>query len=130
MSLKDLRDRVADKAAGREEPSAPMIVRKDAKFKMTAGEMREACEANPEHPLAVTFMNATKGMPDAHQIAVDLVDLSAVLENRMVGVDETTAEHRGQTVRVQTKVLGETLDKPSRPSSPPRRGPVVAEPDA
>lgn len=117
QTLEELRKRMA------EDGSAPqgMSVHTAKGMKVTASEIRAACEANPEHPVAKIYGKAAKDRPDDYLLSVEVVDLQALLENREV----TTEGGIEGGVKVTRKKLGPKIAAPE-----PEKAPAPAKPKA
>lgn len=111
MSVDKLKQRLKDAAEGRDRPVAAMKVKANAAFALTAGELRGACDQNPDHPHAAIFRKASRPFDDSHRLVVDRVDLEALLDDREVVTTEERVPHGNTDVAVQVKTLGERRKK-------------------
>jgi hypothetical protein len=129
MSIDALRQRMNAKSnANAPAQVAPMVVLHNAKFSLTAGELREACKNCPDgnHPHVAVFRKAVAGLPDNQTVTVDRVDLEALLDDKDVEIVEKTdtspnpEETGGEFIRIQTKrcVPRGEKGKPTRRGNP------------
>lgn len=116
MSLDSLKQRLQ----GENSDSAPatMILHKSKTIKVTVKELREATDANPNHPAAKVFRKAIERLPEDKTVIVDRADLQALIDNAEVEVIDTPGEHRGVPVvvrqkQVKSKPIAKTLPKES-----------------
>ena len=113
MGLKDLIQRL--KAGASSEP-AIIVHRVPPPSRLTAGELREAVAANPNHPLAETMGASVDGLPDGHPVYCDAADVLALATNCAVEHELVEDEHGDQ---VQTKKVGPSLaNKPPAATKP------------
>lgn len=104
-------------------PVEPLHVRRVAAFALTAGELRGAIESNPDHPKAADFRKGVAGLPDTQKLAVDRVDLTALLENK--DVEQSTIVEDGVTI-IRKRVVERKSDTPeAKPAPAPAPVPVV-----
>lgn len=91
MALRDLIDRLE----GGEEPQG-IDVRRLRPAEASVGEIREAVNAHPDHPLAPVFRAAINGLPGSLRVTVDHADLLGLATNRQV--NSRTAIRDGSVV--------------------------------
>jgi len=113
--LKELQKRLKDEGTEDDGPKVHPLKVRDAKtFKLTAGELRKAIEANPEHPKSKAFTKAVRGIPAVKEIIIERVDLEALLDDKEVDtitrlvdhIDPETNQPTGDKVKVETKKIG------------------------
>ena len=112
MSADSLRQRMQaqDRGGG---AAAPLTVYRTKKFRLTAGELLEACKSCPDqrHPLIAVFTRAVQNMRPQDDVVVDRIDMEALLDNKEVELVEElqpasdAAVAGGGSVRVRTKKL-------------------------
>jgi len=73
-------------------------------IQVTAGELLEACNSNPGHPVAKVYRDAVKESPPGQKLTVEKADLQALLENLRVTV-ETVVENGIRILRKSVKQL-------------------------
>jgi hypothetical protein len=119
MGLGDLINRLehGDEAQG-------LVVRRLKPAEATVGEIREACDAHPDHPIAVIFRQATHGMPPTQSLVVDHNDLLALATNRDV-VNRSTVRDGAMVV---LKEIGERRGAPPATPGPAEITQMVDEP--
>lgn len=110
----DIRKRIASHRDNREQPIQRVGVREEPTFRITAGELRAACEANPQHPVAAVYRKAAGNLHDDYPLAVERVDLEALLDNK--SVKPVTVVENG--VRVTRKQLVDAAPKATRAPRP------------
>jgi hypothetical protein len=119
MGLGDLINRLehGDEAQG-------LVVRRLKPAEATVGEIREACDAFPDHPLAEIFRRATHGMPSTQPLVVDHNDLLALATNRDV-VNRSAVQNGAMVV---WKEIGERRGAPVATPGPEEITQMVEEP--
>lgn len=104
-------------------------------FSMKAGELAAVIESNPEHPVAQAYRRAASMLPAEQELAVERIDLEALLDDRIVHITESTSTTDLEGVVVPSKerkkILGEkrkretTPANPSAPTTEPTNRPVL-----
>lgn len=114
--IKGLKERLASKQSNRVES---VKVHEFRGFTLTCGELRKVCEGNPEHPIVPAFLKGIGNRPDTAELAVDRIDLEAVLDNKDVATENVPATGpNGRTTIVRKKLVPRA--KPA-PVSPPKK---------
>jgi len=119
----NLRQRLAD-ATG-DAPTQPLPVKAAGMFKLTAGEVRKACERCPSHKHAPIFLKAVEQFPDAKEVMVERVDLEAMLDGLDVTVERNVVDdpnNPGKKMTVETKRVVPAV-KTGQPTSPKKKTP-------
>lgn len=111
-------DKLRARITGAAQPTEPMAVTAVKIVRITAGELRAACDANPRHPLSTLKRQSVADFPDGQVVYVEQPDLLAILDDARVV--------RTETIRGKTRVITKTLQKPG---TPPVRGELPAEAD-
>lgn len=101
VNIETLRQRIH----GQAEPVQPMRQQRAEIVGVTAGEIRAACEANPNHALAAVLRRSTRPYPDGHRLYVEKPDLLALLDDAEVVVEESLEDTPAGKVRVVRKTL-------------------------
>lgn len=112
--LEKLRARIT----GAAQPTEPMAVTAVKVVRITAGELRAACDANPRHPLSAAKRRSVADFPDDQVVYVEQPDLLGIIDDARVV--------RTETIRGKTRVVTKTLHKPG---TPPARNELPAEAD-
>jgi hypothetical protein len=122
-------------SSGAQQMVAAMRVQELRTFEVTAGDLKAAIEANPDHPIADNLKKGIRGMKAKQTVYVDRVDLEALIKDCDVIVSTKEVEDPDDAdgrVKVQTKKLGARRQKetPARPSAsplPPKKAETKAE---
>lgn len=103
------------------EGVAPMIVKRVSHIAVKAAELRAVCQDNPSHPQSAAFQKAVRGLPDDAELTVELADLTGVLENYEVVINEREQVVGGQLSLVQEKTT--VSRKPGLGTAAPPKAP-------
>lgn len=68
------------------------MVKEAGTISVSVSELAAAVEAHPDHPVAKVYKKAISGFPPEHRLAIERVDLEALLENLPIKKTQTT-EH-------------------------------------
>lgn len=124
-----LRSRLKDAVAGEDDGNlAPLIVRETETFKLTAGELKAACEQCKDHPNAAVFKKAVGKFPDGKEVTIERIDLEAMLDGLETVIDQTVEDAEDGKVRVNRKrnVKPEGTPKPVAPAAGKTQDPKAA----
>lgn len=122
--MDQLRERLKQSTEGKTREVAALQVDISAKFKLTAGELRSACEQNPDHPFSHVFQRAVSLHPDAKEVTVDRTDLQALLDNREVKTEmKREAADQNTDVMVKEKVVGPPITSSTKATPVPKEKP-------
>ena len=99
-----------------------MKVKEERTIEITVGKLRPAIEANPHHPVGVSFAKGIRNFGPQEVIYVGRVDLQCLLENKEVEVTEEKREVAGKTSTYIVKKIGKSLS--SKPSSKLTKAPI------
>lgn len=108
--VKNLKARLAGEQP--ELDPAKLVVHKFHAFRVTAGEIRAACEENPDHPNAEALLKGVRNFEDDKQVIVDKHDIQGLLENKQVETVDTPKD--GDILR--EKKLGGPVEKKGKPA--------------
>jgi hypothetical protein len=127
--LDNLKKRLeTDQTAAPVTGQPPLKLRRVNNFKVSREELLDVCDSNPDHPASIAYRRACQQCAPNAQLAVDRVDLEAILTDMQVVVvtDREQQDIEGLTVDadVTTKKLvkweGDAKERAVRSMSPAR----------
>lgn len=126
-TLETLKKKLSETPEEGASPVSNLEVHSNAVVDVTVRELLAACEANPDHEVAKVYKKAARrfrlpnNKPDLDApLHVDKVDLQALLDNKEVEIESSTAtDEEGDPVVVKTKKLGKSCSSKVSPASTP-----------
>lgn len=103
----------------------PMMVRSGRTFQLTAGELREVCDTDPDHPKAQAFAKACRNFPDNHILYVERADLDALMEGK--DVVEQREREGGSTVIRKTLISRTEAKREAKKTPDPAHAAVAPQ---